>query len=684
MTDRVTRRFLLLLLVVSAAAAAPAAQEPSRVLTPEVIITIAQVVDAQISPDGTQVAYQVSRPRAESDPPGGARAELWIVAAAGGEPRRLTQDEDRAPRWSPDGRTIAFIGRRGPGATPQIHLIQPAHAAGEAAGHASRPLTSAPAAVSSFKWSPDGRSIAFTYTDPQTDDEKKAIAAGRDWTVYDRNFKHTRLYRIDVASGRTELVTQADKTVHDYDWSPDSTQLVVGAADTPTIDDSFMGVRLYLVPAAGGVPEPFVKTEGKLGFPRWSPDGQWIAWLGASVLNDPYAGSLYVAPVRNRTPGAPDRANLTTGYAGTATWLGWMPGMPATAMFVAAERQATPIYRVAAGAPERQKAQEASTGDLVIAGAPSMSADGTRVALVANTPAHPNEVYVSDIGSISNIQSAPRRLTTLNPQLAGVQLGAQEVVVWKARDGMSIEGVLVKPVGYQTGQRYPLVVQPHGGPEAADPNGWNGTYSRWGQMLAGKGFLTFYPNYRGSIGRGPEFAMADHKDLMGREFEDMIDGIDHLVKTGMADTNRVGIGGGSYGGYTSAWATTFASDRFKAAIPWMGISNWISMTGTSDIFLENSTVHWDLVMYENYEKYWERSPLKYIDRAKTPTLIIHGAADPRVPPGQSLELYTALKWKGVPVEYVTYPREGHGVAERAHQLDFMHRVLGWFEKYLPG
>jgi dipeptidyl aminopeptidase/acylaminoacyl peptidase len=438
-------------------------------------------------------------------------------------------------------------------------------------------------------------------------------------------------------------------------------------------------VRLYIVPAAGGVPEPFVRTEGKLGFPRWSPDGQWIAWLGATTLNDPYAGSLYLAPARNRTPGAPDRVNLTQAYEGTATSLAWLPGAPATAVFVAAERQMTPIYRIAASAPERQRL---GSPLLVVVGAPSFSADGKRIAMVANTPDHPNEVYVSDVGSISNLPSAPRRLTTLNPQLAGVQLGTQEVVVWKARDGLSIEGVLVKPVGYRPGQRYPLILQPHGGPEAADPNGWNGTYSRWGQMFAGQGFLTLYPNYRGSIGRGPQFAMADHRDLMGKEFEDMLDGIDFLDRQGLADRSRVGIGGGSYGGYTSAWAATYGSEHFKAAVAWMGISNWISMTGTSDIFLENSTVHWDLVMYENFEKYWERSPLKYIDRAKTPTLIVHGAADPRVPPGQSLELYTALKWKGVPVEYVSYPREGHGIAERAHQLDFMHRVVEWFRTYV--
>ncbi|MEX2272234.1 MAG: S9 family peptidase [Vicinamibacterales bacterium] len=649
-----------------AALTAAFTQQPQRVLTPDIIVTLTQVADAQISPDGAQIVYQVSRPRTDSDPPGGAHTELWMVPAAGGDPRRLTQEADRAARWSPDGKTIAFLGRRGKDALTQIHLIAPS--AGE-----SRPLTTAPSAVTTFKWSPDGRSIAFTYADPKTDEEKKSEAAGRDWTVHDRHYKHTRLYRIDVESGKTSLVTQADKTVHDYDWSPDSTQLVIGAADTPTIDDSFMGVRLYIVPAAGGVPEPFVKTEGKLGFPRWSPDGQWIGWLGATSLNDPYAGSLYLAPARNRVAGAPDRVNLTMAYAGTAIWFAWKPGAPATALFVAAERQMTPIYQVAASGPKRERL---GSPLLVVAGGPSFSADGKRFAFAANTPEHPNEVYLADGGI------APKRLTTLNPQLAGVQLGTQEVVVWTARDGMSIEGVLVKPVGYRVGQRYPLILQPHGGPESADPNGWNGTYSRWGQMLAGKGYLTLYPNYRGSIGRGPEFAMADHKDLMGKEFEDMLDGIAFLDAQGLADRNKVGIGGGSYGGYTSAWAATYGSEHFKTAVAWMGISNWISMTGTSDIFLENSTVHWDLVMYQNYEKYWERSPLRHIDRANTPTLIVHGAADPRVPPGQSLELYTALKWKGVPVEYVTYPREGHGLVERAHQLDFMNRVLDWFAQYV--
>ncbi len=667
MTLSVRTRTAVVAAVLVALTLAPTALtgQATNVVTPDLILSLTFVSDAQLSPDGTSVVYQLARTRRADEAPGGARSEIWIVPSTGGEPRRLTSSDDRQPRWSPDGRRIAFLGRRPDTALPQIHVL-------DMSGGESRPVTTAPAAVGSFKWSPDGRFIAYTYADPPSDQERRDIAQGRDWTVADRNFKHTRLHRVDVATGRSEVVTRADMTVIDYDWSPDSQQFVIGAAPTPTIDDSFMGVRLHIVPAAGGTPEPFVQTVGKLGFPRWSPDGRTIAWLGASSVDDPYAGSVFTAPVR-RTGGGPDRANLTGTEEATATWLGFRPGAGDTMTVLSAERQDVRLHLINASTRAKQTLPAAG---LVPIGTPSFSADGRRVALVAHSPTHPPEVFAGDVAT------GMKRLTVTNPQLAGVQLGAQEVVTWKARDGWSIEGVLVKPVGFRTGVRYPLIVLPHGGPEAADPNGWNGFYSRWGQMLAGAGYLTLQPNYRGSIGRGVAFSKADHKDLMGKEFEDMLDGIDHLVAQGLADANRVGIGGGSYGGYTSAWATTYASDRFKAAIPWMGISNWISMTGTSDIFLENSTVHWNLVMYQNYEKYWERSPLKYIDRAETPTLIIHGAADPRVPPGQSLELYTALKWKGVPVEYVTYPREGHGVVERAHQEDFMKRVLAFFRTHL--
>lgn len=652
------------LVIILFAALAAAAQE--KVLTPELILTIRHITDAQLSPDGSQIALQVLRPRRDDEGPGAAVSEIWMMPSAGGEPTRFTYNDrgDRAPQWSPDGRWLAFISQRGQSQIAQIYLIP-------VGGGEARQLTRAENSVLAFKWSPDGSQIAYTVTDPKTKEELQAEKEGRDWIVADRNYKHVRLYAIDVKSGQSRLITKSDLTVHDFDWSPDGKQLVLAAADTPLVDDSFMRVKLMVVPAEGGQARLLVKTEGKLTHPRWSPDGKWIAWLGATSMNDPYAGSAFVVP---STGGSPE--NLLKGYEGTATWLGWLPASPSTLVFAAIERQSNALYKISLS----DKRRELLLNQPIIYGSsPSFSRDGRQLAIAANSPTHPNEVFFGQVGSKSL-----SRLTNFNPQLADVKLGQQEIVRWKSVDGWEIEGVLVKPVGYEPGKRYPLVMQPHGGPESADLNGWFGFYSRWGQMLAGRGFLVFYPNYRGSIGRGVEFAKADHRDLMGKEFQDMLSGIDHLIREGLADPDRIGIGGGSYGGYTSAWAATYASQRFKAAVAWMGISNWYSMTGTSDIFWENSTVHWDAIMYDNFDLYWQRSPIAHIKNANTPTLIIHGAADPRVPIGQSQELYTALKWKGVPVEFVTYPREGHGVAEKAHQYDFMTRVLAWFEKYLKG
>ena len=658
------RRFVVVMswIFVQSLAIPVAAQD--KVLTPEMILRIRQAADAQISPDGSRVMVQVSRPRTADEKLGSAVPELWLVPSSGGEPARFTTNDegDRAARWSPDGRTIAFLSRRPGNEFTQVYLLP------VGGGEAHR-LTNADNAVSAFKWAPDGKSVAYTVTDPKTKDERDAESKGKDWKVADTDYKHSRLYVTDVESKKSHLVTTTPMTVHDFDWSPDSQQLVLLSADTPTVDDSYMRLKVQKVPVAGGPATLVAPTAGKLGNPRWSPDGKWIAWLGATALHDPYAGSVFVAPSEGGTA-----ENLTPNYEGTATWLSWVPGSTSTLAMVAIERQNTPAYTITF--PEKKRTPIA-TGSGALLGGLSFSRDGGRAVFSASTPSHPFDAFVTDTRT-SNM----KRLTTLNPFLDEVKIGQQEIVRWKSVDGLEVEGVIVKPVGYQAGRRYPVVMQPHGGPESAELNGWFGTYSRWGQMLAGRGFVSFYPNYRGSIGRGVEYAMADQRDLMGKEFQDMLAGLDHLVAIGIADPNRIGVGGGSYGGYTSAWAATYGSERFKAAVMWMGISNWYSMTGTSDIFFENSTVHWNAMMYENYELYWNRSPLAHINKANTPTLIVHGAADPRVPIGQSQEMYMALKWKGVPVEFVTYPREGHGVTERAHQDDFMNRVAAWFEKYL--
>lgn len=639
------------------------ASAQDKVLTPELILTVNTITEAQLSPDGSLIAFQVFRPRRHDEKPGPAVGEIWMMPADGQSPYRFTYNDktDRSPQWSPDGKTIAFLSQRGEAGQTQIYLIS-------VSGGEAMQLTKAENSVLSFKWSPDGSRIAYTMTDPRTKEESEAEREGRDWVVADQNYKHSRLYIINLTTKETKQVTSRPLTVHDFDWAPDGKRLVLAATETPLVDDSYMRVKLMVVSAEGGEPTLVAKTEGKLNQPRWSPDGRWIAWLGATAMNDPYAGSVFVV-----SPEGGTTENLLKDYQGTAVWLGWQPGKPATIVFAGIERQANVLHAIDTATRRRVPISDQA---IVYSGGPSFSRDGKLMAIAANAPKHPNEVFFGEVNKPLG------RATTFNPQLTDLKLGEQEVIRWKSVDGWEIEGVIVKPVGYQRGKRYPTVISPHGGPESADLNGWLGSYSRWGQMLAGRGFVVFYPNYRGSIGRGVAFAKADHRDLMGKEFQDMLAGIDYLIKEGITDPDRVGVGGGSYGGYTSAWAATYASERFKAAIAWMGITNWYSMTGTSDIFWENSTVHWDAMMYDNYELYLERSPIRHIKKANTPTLIIHGAVDPRVPIGQSQELYTALKWKGVPAEFVTYPREGHGVSERAHQLDFMKRVIAWFEKYL--
>lgn len=635
-----------------------------KVLTPEIILSIKTIVDAQISPNAETIVFQVNRARRDEEGPGTSISEIWTMPSKGGQATRFTYNEksDRLIQWAKDGKSFAFLSQRG--SIPYSQIYQIFLEGGEA-----KRISNTENSIVGFRWSPDGEKIAFLMADSKTKEELKNEKEGKDWVIADKEYKYTRLYLLNVKTGEHKLLTQTAINVNEFDWAPDGKQLILAASDTPTVDDVFMKTKLLLQSVDGGEPRLLVKTEGKLLAPHWSPDGKWVAWLGATSFNDPFAGSVFVVSSQGGTA-----ENLTKGFIGSASGLNWLAGSPSTLLFTATEKQVSTLTSITL--PDK-KQTVLNSQNLAYSSSPSFSSNGKTWVIAANTPKHPNELFLGEIGS-----KEVSKLTTFNPQLAEVKLGEQEVIKWKSVDGLEIEGVIVKPVGYEKGKRYPVILQPHGGPEAAELNGWYGSYSRWGQMLAGKGYVSFYPNYRGSIGRGVDFSKADHRDLMGKEFDDMIAGLDYLIKEGIADPDHIGVGGGSYGGYTSAWAATYGSKRFKASITWMGITNWYSMTGVSEIFLENSTVHWDLVMYDNFPIYWERSPIAHIKNANTPTLIIHGSQDTRVPYEQSQEFYTALKWKGVPVEFVTYPREGHGVAEKAHQYDFMTRVLGWFDKYV--
>lgn len=319
-------------------------------------------------------------------------------------------------------------------------------------------------------------------------------------------------------------------------------------------------------------------------------------------------------------------------------------------------------------------------GDGPVLSGLSLSDDGQTVACTGSSPRHPSEVFRLEIDG-----NRAKRLTNSNSCLREMRFARQEVVDWKARDGLELQGILIYPLNYIEGRRYPLIMSVHGGPESHISNGWVTSYSRPGQVGAARGSAVFYPNYRGSTGRGVAFSKLGQADAAGREFDDLVDGVDHLIVKGIVDKDRVGITGGSYGGYASAWGATYYSHRFAASVMFVGISDNVSKLGTTDIPEEMYLVHHLKRLWDDWDYFLKSSPIRYVQKNRTPTLILHGKSDPRVHPSQSLELYRHLKTLNqAPVRLIWYPGEGHGNRRAAARFDYNVRMLRWMEHYLQG
>jgi dipeptidyl aminopeptidase/acylaminoacyl peptidase len=675
----------------AAGAAAEGAAPPAWKWTPEAVVDTVAVGGVVIAPDGNTVVFTRSRWRAEGAKPGPAHANLWRVPFGGGEPRRLTtaDAEDQRPRWSPDGSRLAFLSKRGEGETAKtrVHILP-------VRGGEPWALTDEKTEVASFEWSPDGRSIAYVAVDPKPEEKEKEEKAGRDAIVVDRDLRPRRLWIADAETGRAEkLASLGELSAWEFDWAPDGSAIAAAVTDLNRTDDSYMLKRIAVLPLKGERRE-LVPNVGKIAEIAWSRDGRTVAWLGGVDGSDPSAGSLFVVPAEGGAP-----RNLTGSREQTSQSIAWRRDGRIGVVNVVGARSAIALVDPAAGSWETVVAP----GGAAFSSA-TWSEDGGRYAFAGSTSAHPTDVYAGSLpaappeaaggrrGRASRAAKEgpppppepPRRLVDSNPGLEALPRGAQEVVRYRAKDGLEIEGVLVKPEPFREGTRLPLIVVVHGGPESQYLDGWLNGYATPGHALAERGYVVFFPNYRGSTGRGVAFAKADHKDLGGREFTDVLDGIDHLAWRGIVDPNRVGITGGSYGGYFTALGVTRYSDRFAAGVELFGITSWESFLGQSDIPVESSMVHWNLWCYDHADLCRERSAIGNLDRAGTPTLILQGEKDDRVPKPQSDELYAALKWRKVPVEYVVYPREPHGFRERWHRLDCLTRLLGWMDRYVQG
>ncbi len=652
-------RLVLIVVLVSLTAHVVVAQDT---LTAQFLVEMRSVTDAVISPTGDHVAYVMSVPRSADDDPGGAYSELWVMNVDGSNARCFTPPGTTVsdPQWSPDGAQIAFLTQREPrDEHDQIYLI--AVDGGEAMA-----LTDHPTAPGSIRWAFGGPRIAFIAQDEQSETQQADEEAGRDWTVVDADVKHSRLWTVHTLFGTTQRVYEDDLddlSVSAFTWLPDGS-FILQAASTSQVDDTMMYSRLFALSELGGSPQVVCETSGKLGDMAVSPDGNNLAFLGAVSLNDPLAQSEFIVPIDGSEP-----RNLMDGAERSTAMVSWLDDD--STLVVSDQGTLTSIHRVDV---ETGEWTELYRGGPIV-GSIDLHPESGQFVVVAAGPTHGPELFV---GSING--GGLQRRTFSNPELADLPLGRVERFEWVSTDGWSIQGVVTFPPDYQAFRRYPTIVNPHGGPEGVTQQGW----SNLPQLLATNGYVVFQPNYRGSGGRGVNFAKGDHDDLGGQEFADILSGIEVLIDQRITDPERIGIGGWSYGGYLSALAATHHSDRFKAAVMGAGISNWVSFTGTTDIPHEMSLVHWNRWWYDNQALYWRRSPLSAIAAAHTPTLILHGENDDRVHPGQALEMYQALKTKGVDTELVMYPRASHGISERAHRIDILERQLAWFDKYVKG
>ncbi len=637
-------------------------------ITKEDIVNLRYVSSSHMSPDGKNICYSLSVPREDIEKPGPRHSQIWVKRFNDEKPIQFTSAiyESYNPQWNPDGRHITFLSKRKEISEKNQLFSIPID------GGESTIFLNHPSGISQYKWSKDGTWIAFLSTDTLSDKKSKIIEKGYDMIVKDKNHLYQRLWIYNVRTKKINLIFNDNLYVHDFIWSDNNKTIVFQATEEPGADLELMNRKLFKVSIPRNKPKKIISTPGKLGEMDISPNGKRLAFLGATSQNDPLSQTIFTLILNN-----PEKMIQYQGTEESFYNLQWINNEDILARSIRGTKTVLSRIKILKnGNKETLSQKDMYTPDYIISSA-NLHIKSNKLLITGNSNEHPNELFVKDL-----FQNNLVKITSSNPYLKNMRLGKQETINWTASDGLNIQGIITYPINYRKGSRYPLILQIHGGPEGVSLEGWNTSPGYPVQLLAAEGYVILQPNYRGSGGRGVDFSKADHNDLGGLEYKDVLQGIDHLVKIGVANENKIGTGGWSYGGYFSALGATTYSNRFKASMVGAGLTNMISFMGTTDIPNEMSIVHWNSWWFNEMELHWDRSPLAHINKANTPTLIIHGLEDKRVHPEQGLELYQALKIKGVETELVFYPREPHGITERAHQLDYMERLVGWYNKYV--
>lgn len=639
------------------------------------------VSDPRIAPDGERVAYVVKQVDPKDDKKYVSR--IWLTDCAQGRSAQLTAGPklDSNPRWSPDGQQLAFTSNREE--KNQIWLLP-------MAGGEARQLTKQKVGAGAAIWSPDGKKIAYVArVSPNTENENGKEAS--DVKVITRlhykmnglgflGDRYAQIFVVDVATGKETQITSGNYDCSSPTWSPCGAKLAFSSNRTAEPDYNNQS-DIWVVNADGGELTRVTPGDGPCASPSWSPCGQYIAYLGH---NNEYKGAtlarIMVIPATGGEP-----VNLTANFdrtpgnaCGSDTVASVDPGLVWSAdskhlFFLASDGPRTKVFRVA---NELGAEVEPLTCDReqVVYGM-SLAVNHNRLALAITDPLNIGDIFCLDLGS------RPKQLTAHNENLlAELELTTPERFTCGS-DGMTVEGWVMKPVGYQPGVKYPAVLEIHGGPHVA----YGYTFMHEFHLLCAAGYAVVFTNPPGSQAYGQEFVIQTHHDWGGKDYRGIMAAVDHVSQYDFIDTERLALTGGSYGGYMTNWIIGH-DQRFKAAVTQRSTSSRYSMFGTSDVGFMNGQFEFKENPWDNPEFYLERSPLTYVNNMKTPLLILHSEEDYRCPIEQGEQLYTALKWLRREVVFVRFPNENHELSRSGqprHRAERLEHMVNWFKKYVP-
>ncbi|MBN1883961.1 MAG: S9 family peptidase [Candidatus Krumholzibacteriota bacterium] len=669
------KRLAVIALVLFAAAAAGA-----DVLTIDRFLGMTRCADPQISPDGLAVAFTVSVPDLDANR---NRTHIWVASLPGGEPRQLTAGDgaDVHPRWSPDNSHLAFVSTRG--GSPQVWTI-PVHG-----GEATR-VTDISTGAHDPVWSPCGRYILFySFVDPGCPDDSCNAARAREreespvkarvidrllyrhWDTW-KEGRRNHLFLVEAAGGEARDLTPGEN--HDipgfpwggsgeYAFSPDGREIAVAAK---MVEDEAISTNydIFLIDPAGGGMRRATTNGGADESPAFSPDGRWLAWRSQETPG--FEADRWRLMLRDRRTG--ETRELTAGFDRWVNEFVWAPDSRRI-VFTAGDDGCNALFSIDTRSGKIRTLVSTGTN-----GSPGVSPDGRRIVLVRRSWSFPHSIWTCRADGTDL-----ERVTSFNePVFSSIEMNDAESVGYEGAGGDRIQAFLIKPPGFDPGKTYPAIVLVHGGPQSAFADSW---YTNWNaQTFAAAGYVIFIPNFRGSDGFGQEFVNAISLDWGGAAYEDIMRGVDWLAALPYVDAGRIGAAGASFGGYMVNWIAGH-TDRFAAFVSMAGAFNLASKTGVTE---ELWFPEWDFggSLYERPELYEKWSPHRFAANFSTPTLVVHGELDFRVPVGEGLQMFTALQRLGVPSRLLYFPDEGHWVLKPRNNELYYREFIGWMDRWL--